>query len=75
MRWIFFTLVFGNLLLLAMFWQKQSDVNAAPLSALEIPGTVKRLQLVSEAGDSLQPAAPRDRSSWLTVLCRRSLCG
>jgi len=69
MRWIFFTLVFGNLLLLAMFWQKQSDVNAAPLSALEIPGTVKRLQLVSEAGDSLQPAAPRELTDHRGSLC------
>ena len=69
MRWIFFTLVFGNLLLLATFWQKQGEVNAAPPGAMEIPGSVKRLQLVSEAGDSLQPAAPRATSDHRDSLC------
>ncbi|UXD88874.1 SPOR domain-containing protein [Thalassolituus hydrocarboniclasticus] len=69
MRWIFFTLVFGNLLLLATFWQKQGEAAPAPLRALEIPGSVKTLQLVSEAGDSLQPAAPRKVADQREALC------
>ncbi|MCD8520951.1 MAG: SPOR domain-containing protein [Saccharospirillaceae bacterium] len=69
MRWIFFTLVFGNLLLLVTFWQKQGEVNAVPLSALEIPGAVRHLQLVSEARDSLAPAAPRNGGGDRGSLC------
>lgn len=49
MRWIFFSLVFGNLLLLVMFWQ-QPDA-PAPATAIQIPNHSQRLQLTSEMTD------------------------
>lgn len=48
MRWIFLTLVFGNLLLLVYFWQKQSAPVPAPVAAVDLPVGGKKIQLVSE---------------------------
>lgn len=58
MRWIFFSLVFGNLLLLVVLWQQQNTpVQAAPVVSLA--GGGRSLLLVSEAGDILQPLEKR----------------
>lgn len=54
MRWIFFTLVVGNLLLLVVFWQKQNQP-AANVAVAELQSKGRTLLLVSEAGDSLKP--------------------
>ncbi|MCA6062157.1 SPOR domain-containing protein [Thalassolituus marinus] len=70
MRWIFFSLVFGNLLLLVVFWQKQHEP-VADVTALEIPGNSRTLLLVSEAGDSLRPV---DKSSRQVVRERGDMC-
>jgi len=53
MRWIFFSLVFGNMLLLMVFWQQQTK--PAVQQTLELPGSSRPLLLVSEARESLQP--------------------
>lgn len=53
MRWIFLTLVFGNLLLLAVFWQQQNKTEIAPVVALDIPGNTRQLQLVRELQEPL----------------------
>ena len=37
MRWIFLTLVFGNLLLLTYFWQQQGTPAVAPSAAVDLP--------------------------------------
>lgn len=63
MRWIFLTLVFGNLLLLALFWQQQNKTELAPVAALEIPGNSRQLQLVQELPEPLPPAVPRQEGS------------
>ncbi|WP_430461201.1 SPOR domain-containing protein [Thalassolituus sp. LLYu03] len=55
MRWIFFSLVFGNLLLLVVFWQKQAAAPSVPVPVVDLQGNARSLLLVSEAGDMLQP--------------------
>lgn len=59
MRWIFLTLVFGNLLLLALFWQQQNKTELTPVTALDIPANSRQLQLVQELTEPLPAAAPR----------------
>lgn len=70
MRWIFFSLVFGNLLLLVVFWQKQQTA-AADVAALELPGNVRPLLLVSEAGESLRPLS---KTAQTQSLSRSDMC-
>ncbi|MEN9465217.1 MAG: hypothetical protein RL217_1398 [Pseudomonadota bacterium] len=53
MRWIFLTLVFGNLLLLTYFWQQQGTPTAAPIAAVDLPIGGKKIQLISELDSSL----------------------
>ncbi|MBE0482136.1 MAG: SPOR domain-containing protein [Bacterioplanes sp.] len=60
MRWIFFSLVFGNLLLLAMFWQQPAA--PAPAAAIQIPNHSQRLQLTSEM-TALTPRVTRESGS------------
>lgn len=70
MRWIFFSLVFGNLLLLVVFWQKQ-NMPLADMPTLNLPGNSRSLLLVSEAGDMLQPRATKAEQ---TASSRDDLC-
>jgi len=61
MRWIFFTLVAGNLLLLVVFWQKQNQpLPDGPAAVVAAEG--RTLTLVSEAGQALQPAIKKNRT-------------
>ncbi|MAD47701.1 MAG: hypothetical protein CMI02_20180 [Oceanospirillaceae bacterium] len=56
MRWIFFTLVAANLLLLVVFWQQQNQSLAsddAPVAELQNKG--RTLLLVSETDGALKP--------------------
>lgn len=53
MRWIFITLVFGNLLLLAYFWQQQNTLEPVAVAALELPRSGKTIQLVKELDKTL----------------------
>lgn len=71
MRWIFFALVFGNLLLLAVFWQQQALRDAPLVTHLEVPDSSKRIQLVSELTQPLnevvvsEVAVERDRMCYV----------
>lgn len=60
MRWIFFALVFGNLLLLAVFWQQQALRDAPLVTHLEVPDNSKRIQLVSELVQPLSEVVQTD---------------
>lgn len=55
MRWIFFSLVFANLLLLVVYWQQES-APAAPAAAVNMPADARPLLLVSEVAETLRPA-------------------
>lgn len=59
MRWIFLTLVFGNLLLLALFWQQQNRTELIPVAALELPAQGRQIQLVQEVPEPLPAASAR----------------
>ena len=48
MRWIFFALVFANLLLLAVFWQQQTLEQAPMIAEFEVSDSSKHIQLISE---------------------------
>jgi len=61
MRWIFFALVFGNLLLLAVFWQQQLAQAPVAGQVLDVPDSSRRLQLVSEVDQPLVPVAAKAR--------------
>jgi hypothetical protein len=57
MRWIFFSLVFGNLLLMMTLWQKSSNVAAGvPAQSIELPVSGQRLTLLSETTIALPKA-------------------
>jgi len=62
MRWIFFALVFGNLLLLAVFWQQQLAQAPVAGQVLDVPDSSRRLQLVSEVDQPLVPVAAKARA-------------
>ncbi|GGY35931.1 hypothetical protein GCM10011297_06200 [Bacterioplanes sanyensis] len=55
MRWIFFLLVLGNLMLLAYFWQQQPAASAPAVHELKVQRADQRLRLVSEARAVLSP--------------------
>lgn len=58
MRWIFFTLVSANLLLLVVLWQQQPDpVNSSAVRQLEVPDNSKRLKMVGEQSGPLSSVA------------------
>lgn len=60
MRWIFLTLVFGNLLLLTFFWQQQNTVEPTEVTAVELPSEGKTIQLVNELDKTL-PSNQQDK--------------
>lgn len=70
MRWIFLTLVFGNLLLLGYFWQQQ---NTAPITAtaapVDVPGGGKQLQMVSELAQPLPATNQQKNQPDRATLC------
>ena len=61
MRWIFFTLVAGNLLLLVVFWQKQNQP-LADMPVAEIQNKGRTLLLVSESDGVLKPVVQKTAS-------------
>jgi len=63
MRWIFFALVFGNLLLLAVFWQQQLAQAPVADQVLDVPDSSRRLQLISEVDQPLVPVAAKARTA------------
>lgn len=63
MRWIFLTLVFGNLLLLVYFWQQQNREAVTPVAALELSGGARQLQLTSELAQPLPPLKRKQAST------------
>lgn len=69
MRWIFITLVFGNLLLLAFYWQKQDRMGVATVTALDIPSESRQLQLVTELPAPLPELRERRVQNGRPVLC------
>ena len=69
MRWIFITLVFGNLLLLAYFWQQQNSLEPAVVTAVELPRGGNTIQLVKELDKSLPPV-----NAAVTKAKRAQLC-
>ena len=69
MRWIFITLVFGNLLLLAYFWQEQNRLAPIVASSVELPRGGKTLQLVKELDYALPSITKVKREEKRTPLC------
>lgn len=69
MRWIFITLVFGNLLLLAYFWQQQNSIEPAVVAAVELPRADKTIRLVKELDKSLPSVNTTKTSTKRAQLC------
>lgn len=70
MRWIFLTLVFGNLLLLGYFWQQQNSTPiAAAVAPLDVPSGGKQLQLVSELAQPLPASRVQKTAQGRAALC------
>ncbi len=69
MRWIFITLVFGNLLLLAYFWQQQNRLEPAAVAALDLPRAGKSIQLVKELDKTLPSIAATANQTKRAQLC------
>ncbi len=67
MRWIFFSLVFGNLLLLVMFWQQPAA--PAPTASIQIPNHSQRLLLTSETTSLVARANSVSTPSSTVVTC------
>ncbi|WP_419812531.1 hypothetical protein [Bacterioplanoides sp.] len=59
MRWIFFALVFANLLLFAVFWQQQGRDSLPVEQTIQVADSNKQLQLVSELEAPLVPVVAR----------------
>lgn len=59
MRWIFFALVFANLLLFAVFWQQQGRDSLPVEQTIQVTDSNKQLQLVSELEAPLVPVVAR----------------
>lgn len=58
MRWIFITLVFINLLLLAFFWQNKERVENGLPKVVDISTKGKNIVLLSELAEPLAPTTP-----------------
>jgi len=70
MRWIFFALVFANLLLLGVFWQQQTLAPQQVSGPIGVPDDSRRLQLVSELEQPLQALRlPAGRKSEVRPMC------
>lgn len=69
MRWIFITLVFGNLLLLAYFWQQQNTLEPAVAAAVELPRGGKAIKLVKELEQPLPSVSQIDNKVKRAQLC------
>lgn len=69
MRWIFITLVFGNLLLLAYFWQQQNTMTPAVETAIELPKGGKTIQLVKELDYTLPSIEKKAVTPKRAALC------
>lgn len=64
MRWIFITLVFINLLLLAYFWQEKSMlVSEPPQATIELSSKAKTLTLLSELNTPLAKTKASTRAN------------
>ncbi|MCY0966097.1 SPOR domain-containing protein [Parathalassolituus penaei] len=61
MRWIFFSLLIGNMVLMAYYWQKEGTTKANISSqTVELPTTGQRLTLLSETTIALPKAREVD---------------
>lgn len=69
MRWIFITLVFINLLLLAFFWQEKERTEEQAPQAVEIATKGKAIMLLSELKDPLAPASSSQAQRQRSDLC------
>lgn len=67
MRWIFFSLVFGNLLVLALYWQQPAATT--PAAAIQIPNHSQRLQLTSEVSALVPRAATTSNTQAAISTC------
>lgn len=69
MRWIFITLVFINLLLLAYFWQSKEQASEYVPAAVEIASKGKAIVLLSELKDPLVPTTSTQAQRQRSELC------
>lgn len=63
MRWIFFALVFANLLLIAVFWQQQGNDTRPIPQTVQVVDSNKQLELVSELKSPLIAVVERPEDS------------